>query len=867
MSSKFDFTKINWVKNDKYSIVKAYREALQLQEQQKKRRLLDTQTDPSSNTKRPSQGGSSDAPLLNGTVVEREDVDQKDSTKPDNGSDNGALVVASDSNRDQDQQIRKRRASSPHESQLEQAVAVSRPSALQYTYPRSRLTKMQSQRAKRFQRPKFSTPTFWPGVKSLLPRAPIHDPVPSLANNIIQAPPLDDTNGFSLLSNNVGSEISFQPSPQSLRRPYVDSVTQTEAAEQPSLKRPIDISEVPQERKKRPGFFSANFDDDSSEDEATATEEPVLKKRRLFTADAPSTPTARFLSFDGPNLPFSPRRTGDIAARRQQLLMKEREEEKKKEEEEAREKERKKLEEEREKLERERKEFEAERKRELENLQRKKKEQEEEAKRVAAEAAAKAAAAAASSSSSMPKTNDASQSNSSQSSTGLSFNFSSGPAEKTTPTISFGASTTEKPTSFTPDITFGAPSTSSGSAGDEKKDDKPTAAPFLFSSKPSDSSDKKAESDKPAFNFGAPASSAPTLSFGNTGASSSSGSSLGGGASLASSSTTPASKPALPSFSFSTTSKDSAEKDAEKSSATAAPSVPAFSFGSSAPKLSTGGAPTFTFGQTTTTGFASKPLASGSATPTSSSSLPTFGATTTASTFGSSTAAPSIFGASTSSAPKFGASATSAAPSLSSTAAPAKPVFGSDKPGSAPSAPFGAAAVSSVPQFGSAGSASTAFGAKSSTPTFGGASASASGTSTPVFGASTSNTTGFGASSAFGSAKPTPTFSLGAPAADPAAVFGFGGSSTSTAVPATPVNKPATPSFNFGAPSADAPAPSAVFGFGASTPAPAATPANGTTTTDNNNSGNMFLAAAPPSASTPAGRKLAPMRSRRTPRR
>ncbi|KAK9383840.1 uncharacterized protein V2V93DRAFT_377611 [Kockiozyma suomiensis] len=885
MSFKFDFKTINWSKNDPVSIVKAYREALQLQEHQRKKRQLATPSDSSDTNGYRSSDSIITLPLSSsescGNNSNEERIDQSGSDI----SESRALVVVVPNEENRSEQIRKRRASSSSDQQSPvQAFAAHQFSASAARNPRSRLNKLQNSRMRKQNRPKFSAPRFWQGVRALAAPASqsdhYNDSVPSLPNIITCISQSESTSSEKEDAVvNGASETGPLVATESIRGPYVDSVTQTDNFTQNSKKRPVDISEIAAARKKRPGYFSANFEDSDSDGEVPV-EEPVLKKRRLFTSEPPNTVAMRLFNSEGPSLSFSPRRTGDIAARREQLILREQEEEKKKREEEARQLELKKIEEAREKLEKERREFEEEKRRELEKL--KQAQRDHERSKASAEAAAKAKESSVSLGVSFNSNSEKSDTSTTSTTSKPSFDFSSGSVEKTAPESSFNipASLAQKvempkPTAPASGFSFSAGPSKLLQSGSRPEDTatKPASTQFSFGSIEAQDADKKTESEKASFSFG---SIAPLSTSGNAAAASNGASTpIVGGFSFGSTPTTNNSKPSThapassslstappskPFLSASVTNGTSG-KDEEKT-----PTTPTFSFGASASGASTletaSSSAAFSFGKPSTAPaapFSFGVPSSGTTTPTSTStSLPSFGSTSTVPAFGASTTAAPKFGAPSSSVPTFGSPSATAAPVFGSSTSTSA-TFGAAKPAASVFGP----STSSAPTFSAATSTAPTFGAHTSSAFGSTASASAA----PAFGATAASTTGstFASSStpSFGASNSKTGFSFGATSSDPASVFGFGGNISSTPSPSTPVaSKP--PSFNFG--STSSAAPSAIFNFGGpSTPAANPGTPNGTASTDANN-GNMFLAAAPTGA-TPTGRKLATMRSRRAPRR
>ncbi|KAK9451035.1 uncharacterized protein V1518DRAFT_412378 [Limtongia smithiae] len=751
---RFDFSGIQWTKNDPTSIVNAYRRALQQQEHQRKRRLLGTQADGSIRESSYAESSATLSPTIASATDDSANSNPQDSG--DSANESGEFAKPSDLATTD----RKRKAAliAPSNQRRQGGIKSTLLSLWQTSNPRSRLAKLSKSRRGH----QFTPPPYFEVLKKRDSAAPI----PELASvpQLLQptAPVYSHTRIPSNESQNLQMPLRNSPiAPSQPRAIYVDSVTQTDQVpfEEKSKKRPLSIMEISTDRRQRPGFFSADFDEDVSTDEDVAPsepemQEPTLKKRRLLVPDGVNLANSPLFKSMYQNNGFSFKSGGGestVAQRRQMLESVERQEQQKEREEQLK----KEHEEQLKEFERQRQELEAERqrqehtRRELEAKEQLLREAEQ--KRQAEEKMAKVAAATAAPS--------------------LSASITPAPAFSLG-----GAAPIPVPTTLLSGTSTPAPS---GAA---------TPAPFGFSLPPLTTSTSTQAQSTP-FSFGSKSASSEPQATTNSSFKfdpTKDKSTANGSATISSSENT------LPSLST-------------------APVASGFTFGTSVATDSDERRkrPTLSFGSSST---------DTKSTPASTPSIVPPVATSSGFSFslnGTSTAAPVSGQGATSTGFNFG-SATSTAPALPGLTSGAGSSAAPTGLSLQPSLSFGASApVSTSFQFGTGSSTTPTLAATPSTPQF-----------------------SFGASSTSGP--------------DPAAVFGFGAPSGGAATISTGgASGVATPSssFAFGATATSAPAASS-FTFGNSGPNASA----------GDNSNNMF-AVTP--ESTPVGRKMAPMRSRR----
>ncbi|KAK9249121.1 hypothetical protein V1506DRAFT_503024 [Lipomyces tetrasporus] len=797
---KFDFSGINWSNDDPVSIVNAYREALKRQEQQKKRRLLESQIVTNANRELGSVESSATIsptiPSASGSIRDQDYTSNRGiDVKNGNINRNDEIILPSIIGSQVSEQSRKRSAiESPEERRRDVK------SSLYVLWNSRNVPRRLSQNNRRNVR-KHAPPSYFAQFRRPGDKAAAVTSVTSAGeidqNNSSQA----STGSVTLPGRTSDSSSLFSQSTvglseileQSLRPLYVDSITQTDTALDEAVndrKRRLEVSDVTPDRKKRPGFFSADFEDSDDELKEIEVEEPFLKKRRLFANDGvtlASSPAFYRSTFelDGPGLHISPRKSGtdesNIARRRLELEREEREQQQREKEERLeRERQEKEVE-----FERQRKELEEERKRQ----QLKQKELEEKERQLRKELLKKEQQLAESSTSTPSLTPFGDS--------GAKAGFTMGGTIATPPTtqaissdkpsFAFGLSTTtsnDKTTTSAhslPGFSFSSGSGATDTAGyaatktngDTKED------PSTLSSTPA-----------PKFQFGAKSSMATTgLPF-QFGSSSTTPSSSATAVRPIVVGTQAASSAPSTGFSFGATSGPSSTStlslSTKRSGSAEVPSTSLSGIGKTS-------AVEFSFGKAST--VSSAPMIS---TPSSGSSLPGFALTSNASTTVAST-------------PSHGHPLSSA----TTTEAIAAPSF----------------------SFGSSAAPPAVPGLTSSAP--GASSLSTSETSAQSF--------NFGAGSTS--------------APNPPAVFGFNvattatptfGSTTASSTPAPP----STPSFNFAPSTAN---PASIFGFGSAQGT--ATPAHMTSNGMTSSTPNMFASPAP-SGTPPPGRKLAPMRGR-----
>ncbi|KAK9375161.1 uncharacterized protein V1513DRAFT_425007 [Lipomyces chichibuensis] len=827
---KFDFSGINWSKDDPVSIVNAYREALKRQEQQKKRRLLESQIVTNGKRELGSVGSSATIsptiPSASGSNGVHDNISNGGNHTKNYIVNNSSHEIAQSrppSNTDSQvsEKPRKRPAT---ESPEEQRGGIK--SSLDALWnSRSVVSGLSRLRTGRRNIRKYAPPSYFaqlrrPGDKIAAIAAAAYagdnDQNKSTESSTASVTlpskvPAQATSDCSSLFSN--STAGFSEVPTSNSKPlYVDSITQTDTALHDSVndrKRRLDVSDITPERKKRPGFFSAVFEDSDEELKEIEVEEPLLKKRRLFVHDGvtlasnPAFYRTR-LVLDGPDLHMSPRKSSggesDIARRRLELEREEREQEQEEREERLkRERQEKEAE-----LERQRKELEEERKRQ----ELKQKELEEKERQLKAELLKKEQQLAKSSahvSALAPAGDNGAKAD-------FTLGASSVPAQPSrlqpsadainlgTPSFAFGLSTST-PNDKTASVAPYRFSVSSGSGTDSAA---ATATTTIGGSKPDLGISTSTTSSR--FQFGVKSSAdISTLPF--TSAS---------GLPFASGSSAPAftsSSTSVPSIAVSSQAASSAPSTAFAVGLTSAPSV-ATTFSSSS-KLS-----------------GSTEVASTSASGTGSTPALTF-------SFGK-TSTPS-----------------SASTTSSASSGPSLPAFaiGSNVAATSTPAPAFSQSVSSASTTQATGAPSFSFGSSTTSSAampFGGFLATSS---------SASLIPGISAPTTTLNSAPSFTFTAGSTnTANPAANLGSSGASAaaptfgSTTARTAPTQS-STSLFNFASSTAN---PAAVFGFNTSTessPAPVA--ANGMTSS----TPNMFASPAP-SGTPPPGRKLAPMRGR-----
>ncbi|KAK9239312.1 hypothetical protein V1525DRAFT_455001 [Lipomyces kononenkoae] len=828
----FDFSGINWSKDDPVSIVNAYREALKRQEQQKKRRLLENQiaTNGYSLPYSRDSGSVESSATISRTIPSATESNRDQDNIANGGSDvqnhfaNGSHEIDhSQPPSNTDSQVSEKRKRQASTSPEERRSGIK--SALEALWNSRRVTSKLSrlQRNRRNIR-KYAPPPYFaqlrrPGDKisavggtiyagdndqdnssqSSTASVTIQGAVPGQAPSDNGSLPSTSTAGLS----NIRVKSSSRPS-------YVDSITQTDTAIYRSTsdkKRRLDVSDITPERKRRPGFFSAVFEDSDEELKETEVEEPFLKKRRLFTHDGVTLASSPVfyrtrLVADGPDSNISPWKSrgieSDIAGRRLRLEQEEREQQQ-----EEREECLKRAREEKEaELERQRKELDEERQRqvvkqkELEEKERQLKEEllkrEQQGPQLTTDTPSWAGTGDKSA-----KAGIISGAISVPALLPSGVQTSTDTNNLATPSFSFGLPTStanDKKASVTPSLpTFSVPSTV-GTIDSAASTTATTTAETKSDQQTSTSS------SAPAFQFGLKSSTDAVAAP----LSGSSGLPFGSGSLAAT---------------FTSTSVSLPSTVATSDAASSAPST-GFSLGlTSGPST----APTFSFPSKSVESTA---VASTSASGTASTPALAF-------SFGKTSTPVS-------------ASTTSSASTVSSI--PAFAVGNNTASTASTSASFGPSVTS----------ASTTQGATAPSFSFGTSSTSSAGPLFGGFGATSSSTSTTGVSSA-------PSFTFTAGSTNTAMqINGSGGTSASapvlgsTAAPSTP-SQLSTPLFNFASSTAN---PASVFGFNntsaAASPAPVA--ANGlTSSTPNVN--NIFASPAP-AGTPPPGRKLAPMRGR-----
>ncbi|KAK9389310.1 hypothetical protein V1515DRAFT_595496 [Lipomyces mesembrius] len=821
---KFDFSGINWSKDDPVSIVNAYREALKRQEQQKKRRLLESQIVTNGNRELSSvESSATISPTIPSASGSNRDHDSIL-----NGGTRSHEIAHSRLPSNTDSQVTEKSRKRPATESPEERRGGIRSSLDALWNSRSvasRLSRLQTGRRniRKYAPPSYFAQLRRPGDKIAAVAAAAYSgdndqnkssESSTASVTLPERMPTQATSDCSSLFSN--STAGFLEVPPSNSRPlYVDSITQTDTALHESVKdrkRRLDVSDITPERKKRPGFFSAEFEDSDEELKEIEVEEPLLKKRRLFAHDgvtlasSPAFYRTR-LVFDGPDLHISPRKSGagesDIARRRLELEREEREQQQEEREERLkRERQEKEAE-----LERQRKELEEERKRqelkqkELEEKERQLKEELLKKEQQLAKSSTRAPALA-------PAGDNGAK-------TGFTLGPSSVPAQPSrlqtsadtinlgTPSFTFGLSTST-PNDKTASVAPYLPSfpVSSGSGTDSAA---ATATTIIGDSKADLGTSTSTTSSRFQFGVKSPADRSTSLF------SPSSGLPFGFGSSGPES---------APTFTSSATSVPSIVVSSQAVSS--APST-GFSVGlTSAPS----GAPTFSLSSKLS---GSTEIASSSASGT-----------------GNTPALTSSFGKRSTPSSASTTSSTSSGPSLPAFA------IGGNVAATSASAPAFSQSVSSASTTQATGAPSFSFGSSTmstATPPFGSFLATSSSTSLiPGMSAPTTTLNSF-------------TFTAGPTnAANSAANLGSSGASAaaptfgSTAAPSAPAQS-LTSLFNFASSTAN---PAAVFGFNTSTEAsPAPVAANGMTSS----TPNMFASPAP-SGTPPPGRKLAPMRGR-----
>ncbi|KAK9361192.1 hypothetical protein V1504DRAFT_452300 [Lipomyces starkeyi] len=833
---KFDFSGINWSKDDPVSIVNAYREALKRQEQQKKRRLLESQIVTNGNR----ELGSVESSATISPTIPSASGSNRDQDNISNGGSHMRNYIANGSHEiahsrppsHTDSQVSEKLRKRPATESPEERRGGIKSSLDALWNSRSVASRLSILRTGRRNIRKYAPPSYFaqlrrPGDKIAAVAAGAYvgdnDQNKSESSTAsVTLPgrmPAQATSDCSSLFSN--STAGFSEVPASKSRPlYVDSITQTDTALHESVndrKRRLDVSDITPERKKRPGFFSAEFEDSDEELKEIEVEEPLLKKRRLFARDGvtiasnPAFYRTR-LVLDGPDLHISPRKSGagesDIARRRLELEREEREQQQEEREERLkRERQEKEAE-----LERQRKELEEERKRQ----EQKQKELEEKERQLKAELLKKEQQLAESSTHA-PALAPAGDNGAK---TGFALGASSVPSVPAqpsrlqtsadainlgTPSFTFGLSTST-PSDKTASVAPYLPSFSvlSGSGTDSAA---ATATTTIGDSKADPGTSTSTTSSR--FQFGVKSSADRSTSPFTP----SSGLPFGSGSSApASALTFTSSATSVPSIVASSQAVSSAPSTGFSAGVTSAPSAaPTFSLFS---KLS-----------------GSTEVASTSASATGSTPALTF-------SFGKTSTPSSASTTSTSSGPSLPAFAIGA--NVAATSAPA-PAFSQS--------------VSSASTTQTTGAPSFSFGSSttsSATPPFGGFPATSS--STSLIPGMSAPTTTLNSAQSF-------SFTAGSTnAANSAANLGSSGASAaaptfgSTSAPSAPAQS-STSLFNFASSTAN---PAAVFGFNASTEAsPAPVAANGMTSS----TPNMFASPAP-SGTPPPGRKLAPMRGR-----
>ncbi|KAK9316620.1 hypothetical protein V1524DRAFT_426162 [Lipomyces starkeyi] len=831
---KFDFSGINWSKDDPVSIVNAYREALKRQEQQKKRRLLESQIVTNGNR----EFGSVESSATISPTIPSASGSNRDQDNISNGGSHMRNYIVNGSHEIEhsrppshtDSQISEKLRKRPATESPEERRGGIKSSLDALWNSRSVASRLSRLRTGRRNIRKYAPPSYFaqlrrPGDKIAAVAAAAYagdndqnKSESSIASVTLPGRmPAQATSDCSSLFSN--STAGFSEVPASKSRPlYVDSITQTDTALHESVndrKRRLDVSDIPPERKKRPGFFSAEFEGSDEELKEIEVEEPLLKKRRLFARDgvtiasSPAFYRTR-LVLDGPDLHISPRNYGagesDIARRRLELEREEREQQQEEREERLkRERQEKEAE-----LERQRKELEEERKRQ----EQKQKELEEKERQLKAELLKKEQQLAESSTHA-PALAPAGDNGAK---TGFALGASSVPAQPSRLQTSADA------------INLGTPSFTFGLSTSTPSDKTASVAPYL----PSFSVSSGSGTDS--------AAATATTTIGDSKADPGTSTSTTpsrfqfGVKSLADRSTSPFTPSSgLP---FGSGSSAPASALTFTSSATSVPSIVASSQAvSSAPS----------------TGFSVGVTSAPSAAPTfslfSKLSGSTEVASTSASATGSTPALTFSFGKTSTPSSASTTSSTSSGPSL-----PAFAIGANVAATSAP-APAFSQSVSSASTTQTTGAPSFSFGSSttsSATPPFGGFLATSS--STSLIPGMSAPTTTLNSASSF-------TFTAGSTnAASSAANLGSSGASAaaptfgSTSGPSAPAQS-STSLFNFASSTAS---PAAVFGFNASTEAsPAPVAANGMTSS----TPNMFASPAP-SGTPPPGRKLAPMRGR-----
>ncbi|KAK9431355.1 hypothetical protein V1505DRAFT_368796 [Lipomyces doorenjongii] len=822
---KFDFSGINWSKDDPVSIVNAYREALKRQEQQKKRRLLQSQIVTNGNSVSYSRElGSVESSATISPTIPSASGSNRDHDNISNGGTRSHEIAHSRLPSNTDSQVSEKPRKRPATESPEERRGGIKSSLDALWNSRNVASRLSILHTGRRNIRKYAPPSYFaqlrrPGDKIAAVAAAAysgdHDQnkpseTSTASATLPERMPAQATSDCSSLFSNSTAGFSEVPAPNS-RPLYVDSITQTDTALHESgndRKRRLDVSDIAPDRKKRPGFFSAEFEDSDEELKEIEVEEPLLKKRRLFAHDGvtlasnPAFYRTR-LVLDGPDLHISPRKSGagesDIARRRLELEREEREQQQEEREERLK-KERQENEAE---LERQRKELEEERKR-----QELKQKELEEKERQLKEELLKKEQQLAKSPTHAPELATAGDK------TVFSLSPSSVPAQPSrlqtsadeinlgTPSFTFGLSTST-PNKKTASVAPYLPSFSvSSGPGTESA---ATATTTIGDSKAAPGTSASTTSSR--FQFGVKSSADSLFSP-------SSGLPFGSGSSA------PASAPMFTSFATSVPSMVVSSQ-----AVSSAPST-GFSVGlTSAPS----GAPTFS--------LSSK--LSGSAEV----------ASTSASGAGSTPALTSSFGKTYTPSSASTTSSTSSGPSL-----PAFAIGGNVAATSAP-APAFSQSVSSASTTQATGATSFSFGSSatsSAIPPFGGFLATSS---------STSLIPGMSAPTTTLNSAPSFTFTAGPTnAANSAAKLASSGASAaaptfgSTAAPNAPAQS-STSLFNFASSTAS---PAAVFGFNTSTEAsPAPVAANGMASS----APNMFASPAP-SGTPPPGRKLAPMRGR-----
>ncbi|KAK9462382.1 uncharacterized protein V1516DRAFT_670119 [Lipomyces oligophaga] len=300
MAVPFNFNAIDWKRDDPVSIIQAYRDALTIQERQRKRRQLE-------------YSHQSDA--------EAKFVEHNEQEQVNVSGETGAIA---DSKLKLETNSRKRLSDSP-EQQQQLILHPQSELLLVNTAPLAReqteFAKFRKHRRIFSRRARFpNVSSFWKTAKDL---AVARMPQAQAQVQTLNAP-----------RSNEFTTSTF----------YVDSITQTDSTtsngDLVSRPVPLDVLKLDPARRKRPGYFSADFDDFDETTRATTTPtgqeltrpatptpEPEAKRRKLFSSESRLSQAVSFKLLQSENgsgivLPYSPRRVNgesDISRRRQEL--------------------------------------------------------------------------------------------------------------------------------------------------------------------------------------------------------------------------------------------------------------------------------------------------------------------------------------------------------------------------------------------------------------------------------------------------------------------------------------------------------------------------------------------------------------------